>query len=51
MPKKLPSQRTRRPGPAPELLEIEGMSWQDAIKKSLTKQKPPGGWPKMGLGM
>ena len=29
--------------------KIEGMTWQDAIKKSLTK-KPPGGWPKMGRG-
>lgn len=38
-----PRETTRtKPGPAPELFKIEGMSWQDAIKKSLTKKKPPG---------
>jgi hypothetical protein len=29
------------------LFEISGMTWQDAIKKNLTKKKPPGGWAKM----
>ena len=50
-PKKPPTKATSKPGPAPELFKIEGMSRQDAIKKSLTKKKPPGGWPKMGRGM
>jgi len=28
------------------LYKIEGISWQDAVKKSLQKKKPAGGWPK-----
>jgi hypothetical protein len=32
-------------GPKPDTLRIEG-DWRDAIKKSLNKKKPPGGWPK-----
>jgi len=32
-------------GPKPELYKIEG-NWQDAVKKSLLKKKPAGGWPK-----
>ena len=56
MPKKLAkpkaaSKPTAKPGPKPELFRIEGMTWQEAIKKSLQKPKPPGGWPKMGRGM
>lgn len=33
------------PGPKAERLKIEG-DWQEAVKKSLAKKKPPGGWPK-----
>jgi hypothetical protein len=33
-------------GPKPELYKIEGMGWEDAVKKSLQKKKPTGGWPK-----
>jgi len=33
------------PGPKPDMLKIKG-SWQAAVKKSLTKKKPPSGWPK-----
>lgn len=33
------------PGPKPDLLKIEG-DWQDAVKRSLGKKKPPTGWPK-----
>ena len=33
------------PGPKPVVLKIMG-KWQDAVKKSLTKKKPAGGWPK-----
>lgn len=43
MPKKKPA--TPKPGPKPEVLKLEG-NWQDAVKKSLAKKKPPGGWPK-----
>jgi hypothetical protein len=33
------------PGPKPDLLKIKG-NWQDAVKQSLQKKKPPEGWPK-----
>jgi len=33
------------PGPKPDLLKLQG-SWQGLMKKSLTKKKPPEGWPK-----
>lgn len=33
-------------GPEPERLKIEGMTWQQAIKKALSKPRPPEGWPK-----
>jgi hypothetical protein len=33
------------PGPKPELLKLKG-NWQSAMKKSLTKKRPPEGWPK-----
>ena len=33
------------PGPKPDVLKING-DWQDALKRSLTKKKPAGGWPK-----
>jgi hypothetical protein len=32
-------------GPKPEHLKIEG-GWRAAIRKSLSKKKPPEGWPK-----
>jgi hypothetical protein len=35
------------PGPKPEMLRIEG-NWQEAVKTSLLKKKPIGGWPKCG---
>jgi hypothetical protein len=36
--------RKAKPGPKEEILKIEGI-WQDAVKKSLEKKKPPEGWP------
>jgi hypothetical protein len=33
------------PGPKPDVLKLKG-NWRDAVKKSLAKKKPPGGWPK-----
>jgi hypothetical protein len=44
MPKKTPPETMTR-GPVPERLKLEG-SWGDAIKKTLSKKKPPEGWPK-----
>jgi hypothetical protein len=35
----------KTPGPEPEILKID-MDWEEAIKKSLEKKKPAGGWPK-----
>lgn len=32
-------------GPKPDVLKIRG-KWQDAVRQSLTKKKPPEGWPK-----
>jgi hypothetical protein len=31
--------------PKPVTLKIDG-NWEDAVKKSLQKKKPAGGWPK-----
>ena len=45
MAKKKPIPKAK-PGPKPDLYKIEGMTWQQAVKKSFTKKKPPGGWPK-----
>jgi len=39
------SQTPQTPGPKPDMLKIEG-DWQDAIRKSLQKNKPAQGWPK-----
>lgn len=35
----------KSPGPKPETLKLDG-DWRQAVKKSLTKKKPPEGWPK-----
>ncbi len=32
-------------GPKPEVLKING-DWRDAVRKSMSKKKPPEGWPK-----
>ena len=49
MPTKSPKPKISKPqskrGPKPAVVKIEG-DWQEAIKKSLTKKKPPEGWPK-----
>lgn len=34
-----------RPGPKAEVLKVKG-NWRLAIKRSLSKKKPPEGWPK-----
>ncbi|MDB5355309.1 MAG: hypothetical protein JWN24_1762 [Phycisphaerales bacterium] len=46
MPKKpIPKPAKPKPGPKPDTLKIEG-NWEDAVKKSFAKKKPPEGWPK-----
>jgi hypothetical protein len=37
--------KRRNPGPAPDVLKIEG-NWKDAVTHALQVKKPPGGWPK-----
>jgi hypothetical protein len=44
MPKQ-PKIPTMTRGPEPKRLKVDG-KWEDAIKKSLEKKKPPDGWPK-----
>ncbi len=41
-----PKRKGAKPGPKEEIFKIEGMSWEDAIKKSLQVKKPAKGWPK-----
>jgi len=43
---KKPKPAKAKTGPKPELFKIEGMTWKEAVKKSLQKKKPAGGWPK-----
>jgi hypothetical protein len=33
------------PGPKPNVLKLKG-EWKQAVRQSLTKKKPPEGWPK-----
>jgi hypothetical protein len=33
------------PGPRPDRLKLKG-PWEEAVRKSLQKKKPPEGWPK-----
>jgi hypothetical protein len=40
-----PKRQRKPPGPAPEVLKIEG-NWKDAMKKLISKKRPVGGWPK-----
>lgn len=42
---KIKKQRNGKPGPEPELLKVDG-GWEDAVKKSLKKKRPPKGWNK-----
>jgi hypothetical protein len=36
-----------KPGPEPERLKIEG-DWEEAVKRTLAKKRPPDGWPRPG---
>ena len=39
------TKKTTKPGPKPDTLKLTG-DWQEAIKKSLKRSKPKGGWTK-----
>ena len=39
-------EKKTKPGPEEEHLKIDG-DWKDAMKKSLEKERPEGGWPTM----
>jgi hypothetical protein len=43
--RKAAKKQPAKTGPKPDTLKIEG-KWQEAVKKSLAKKKPLGGWPK-----
>ena len=43
--KSKPSRPKSAPGPKPNVLKLKG-KWQNAVKQSLQKKKPPEGWPK-----
>jgi len=43
--KRAKPKRPAKRGPKEERLVIQG-DWKEAVKKSLEKKKPPGGWPK-----
>jgi len=45
MPKTAREKAAKQRGPAADRLKIKGR-WQDAVKKSLEKKKPSGGWPR-----
>jgi hypothetical protein len=42
--KKKKAKNSAKRGRKPDVLKIEG-NWKDAMKKSLSKKKPPEGWP------
>ncbi len=47
MPKKEdkpPAKPQAKRGPKPQRLKIDG-DWREVMKESLTKKKPPEGWP------
>ena len=47
MHKKLRRSRKKKatPGAKPDVLKLDE-NWEEAVKKSLKKKKPPEGWPK-----
>ena len=34
-----------KPGPKPETLKIEGIDWEEAMKRALQVKRPSEGWP------
>lgn len=45
MPKRATKKIPRQRGPEADRLKLKG-DWKAAVKKSLAKKKPAGGWPK-----
>jgi hypothetical protein len=43
--KPVPTKPKAKTGPKPDVLKLGG-KWQTAVRQSLTKKKPPEGWPK-----
>ncbi len=35
----------QKPGPKPETFKVEGMDWEEAMKRALQVKRPPEGWP------
>ena len=46
MPKKPARPKRAKPGPKPDVLKIDGMGWEDAVKKSFQRKNPAGGRPR-----
>jgi hypothetical protein len=44
-PKRNAAKPKSAPGPKPDRLKLKG-PWQEAVRKSFQKKKPPEGWPK-----
>ena len=38
--------KKKQPGPTPDRLKLDGVTWEDAVKKALEKKRPKEGWPK-----
>lgn len=38
-------QARRKPGPKEETFKVEGMDWEEAMKRALQVKRPPEGWP------
>jgi hypothetical protein len=34
-----------KPGPKEETFKVEGMDWEEAVRRSFQVKKPPEGWP------
>jgi len=41
----VPARKGSKRGPKEDRLKIPG-DWKEAVRRSLTKKKPEGGWPK-----
>ena len=44
-----PDPTPSKPGPTPDTLKLDG-DWEQNVKRSLEKKRPPEGWPKPDEG-
>jgi ISXO2-like transposase domain len=43
---KTKSKQKKKRGPKPDILKIRDLNWEETVKRSFEKKKPPDGWPK-----